>query len=109
MTTTKRIFVDREAVQRNADSGTHDPIFVVLESGKLRKGGTVIVMGPSVFKYNPNGCPECGSRAWLETAAQIILQDDTGETIHASVAEDCAPCRKKLDKIRPRPLVSSAS
>lgn len=69
----KRIYVDRHSVEANEHGSSREIYVVHHEDGTKQFGNMVVVMGPSVFKYNPGGCPVCGRRAWAETTADVLI------------------------------------
>ena len=71
--TIKRLHVDRRVMAQNARSGRTDPpITIQTSKGPLKCKGAFI-NGPSVFVYRPEKPLSCGAKLWIETHAEVSL------------------------------------
>ena len=82
--TKKRILVSRAVVDNNCNTGSSDPVFIVVDQdGNEYKASNIIVLGSSEIKYDPEGGE--GNRVWIETFATVVLKHGSG-TDHKIVA-----------------------
>jgi hypothetical protein len=69
----KKIFVNRSAVENNQQTdSTTETVFIVVSDGDRKHSNSIIILGPSEVKYDPNA-PE-GSRIWIETFNKVVLK-----------------------------------
>jgi hypothetical protein len=90
----KRILVNRSAIEHNAEVGFAAlPVYTVIEGEEIRYGNSLVLMGPSVMKYDPNGSPEMGRRVWIETLADVITHGGSnGDLTEEELALLDTPC-----------------
>ncbi len=81
----KKIFASRVTVDANHGKDEIDPVFTVLTvDGAEHRSNSLIVLGPSEFRYDHNG--PIGKRVWIETYAKVVLKgSDPDEPILESV------------------------
>lgn len=71
----KRIHVNRHNISANRKDGQRRPVFTVKTSKGNRKGNAVEIRGESVLRYSPGKPLPCGAVAWIETHAEVIVDD----------------------------------
>lgn len=88
-----RIAVLRDNVVANATAGGIDkPVYAVATAGQpIRYGIGVTILGPSAFKYDPNGCPDLGTRVWVETTSDVIVAGVV-ESPGSGIPSTCGGC-----------------
>ena len=60
----------------NAKDGGSRPVYTIkLNTGVTRYAREVDILGPSKLVYNGSQL-SCGARAWIETFAELELQDE---------------------------------
>lgn len=73
--TIKRVHVDKHVIASNLKHGRNEaPVTVQTSQGPLKCYG-VDILGPSRFVYRPDKPLSCGARLWIETHAEIVMQD----------------------------------
>ena len=72
------IHVNRQFIAKNAKDGQARPSYTVKSRGNKspRYASQVVINGPSRLVGNGKQL-SCGARAWMETDADIILEDET--------------------------------
>ena len=72
------IHVNRQFIAKNAKDGQARPSYTVKSRGNKspRYASQVVINGPSRLVGNGKQL-SCGARAWIETDADIILEDET--------------------------------
>lgn len=73
--TIKRIHVNRQVIAANLKHGRNDAPITVQTSRGPHKAYSVEIEGPSRFVYRPDNPLHCGARLWIETTAQVVLQE----------------------------------
>ena len=71
--TIKRIHVDRHVIAANAKHGRNDAPITVQTSRGPHKAYQVKIAGPSTFVYRPEKPLSCGAKLWIETHAEVSL------------------------------------
>lgn len=69
----KKIYASRINVDANAQNGTTEPVFRVHVDEMHYHTNSVIVLGPSELRYDPEA--PIGNRVWIETFSRLILKD----------------------------------
>lgn len=59
-----RIFVDQQAVSRNAGREEQDPVFIIEDNGVQRLAHRILIRGQATLCYDKTRQP----RAWLEAS-----------------------------------------
>lgn len=74
-----RIFVDQQAISRNAgrQPDEQEPVFIIERNGQQARAHSVTTIGPARLLYDMNRQP----RAWLE--ADEIAGDENGPDMAA--------------------------
>ena len=72
----KRIHVDQHVIKRNAKHGTDDPPISVKTYKNNHKCREVSIEGPSTLVYRPDKPLSCGARLWIETEADVIVDQE---------------------------------
>jgi len=71
----KRIHVDKKVIMSNLKHGKNDPPVTIQTSAGPIKGYGVKILGPSEFVYRPNKPLNCGARLWIETTAELEINE----------------------------------
>lgn len=69
------IHVNKNIIQYNAKHGVNLPVCRVQEGKIISYGRTVEILGPSKMVYDPENPLRCGAKLWIETDADIIIED----------------------------------
>ena len=69
------IHVNRHHIAANRKDGGDRPVFTVKNYKQNRKGRRVIGHGPSEFVYRPEKPLKCGAVAWVETSAEVTVEE----------------------------------
>jgi hypothetical protein len=68
-----RIIVNRHIVQKNAKGASPlEPPLAVHRRGKVERGSTIRINGPSLLVYRPEKPLPCGARVWIEADADSV-------------------------------------
>ena len=72
------IHVNRQFIAKNAKDGQARPVYTVKTFGNKtpRYASQVVINGPSRLVGNGKQL-SCGARAWVETDAEVILENET--------------------------------
>jgi len=71
----KIIHINRNIIQYNGKHGTDLPVCRVTEGKDTHYGRTVEILGPSKMIYNDKNPLKCGAKLWIETEADIVIED----------------------------------
>ena len=74
--TKKLIHINRNIIQYNGKHGTNFPVARVQDGSKIRYGRSIKWDGPSEMVYDPDNPLKCGAKLWIETEADITIQDE---------------------------------
>jgi hypothetical protein len=87
----KIIHVNRQHIAQNAKDSGNRPVYTVKEGSSNRYARSVEILGPSRLVYG--GQLACGARAWIETDADLVLQDEMTyqEARNGSIKLDVQP------------------
>lgn len=70
-----RIHVNRHNIAANKKTATTDlPVLTAATYKESRRGNRVVIHGPSVLVYSPHKPLACGATVWLETTAEVTVQ-----------------------------------
>jgi hypothetical protein len=69
------VHVNRHHIAANAKDGGNRPVYSVKVRGRTRYAREVEIKGPSRMVYDGRQLA-CGARAWIETAAEVVLIDE---------------------------------
>lgn len=72
----KIIHVNKNIIQYNSKHKVNLPVCRVSEGNKTKYGRTVDILGPSRMVYNPDAPLRCGAKLWIETNADIIIENE---------------------------------
>jgi len=72
----KRIHVNKHTISQNQKHGTREPPLTVKSSKYNKYGFNVKINGPSEFVYSPDKPLNCGARLWIETNAEVVLDNE---------------------------------
>jgi len=72
----KRIHVNKNIIQYNSKHGCDLPVCRVSEGKETKYGRTVEILGPSKMIYDPKNPLKCGAKLWIETEADIEIEDE---------------------------------
>lgn len=77
MIQSKIIHVNRQFIAQNAKDGKNRPVYTMKEgrNGKPRYARSIKILGPSLLVADTEQL-KCGARAWIETEAEVILEDE---------------------------------
>lgn len=79
----KKIHVNRQHIAQNKQDGGQRPVISckVYKTNKHKTpfdlviGNTCKIDGPSEFVYKPNNPLSCGARVWIQTDADVFIDD----------------------------------
>ena len=74
--TTKLIHVNKNIIQYNSKHNVNLPVCRVTEGKETKYGRTVDILGPSKMIYDPDNPLKCGAKLWIETEADIVIEDE---------------------------------
>lgn len=69
------IHVNRHFIAANNKDGGNRPVYTVKQSGKVRYGREVNILGPSRLVYDKTGL-SCGAKVWIETDSIVEIIDE---------------------------------
>jgi hypothetical protein len=73
---TTRIFVNRNAIEKNEVAGSNRPVYTVAyPDGTFESGHEVVINGPSRAVYGRRN-PVNGARCWVETEAPVTIRTE---------------------------------
>ena len=75
-----RIHVNQHVVRRNGKTGEREPVLTVKRGGKNQYAHEVTIDGPSKVVYSPDKPLSCGAKVWVETTADVTIEDTDGDT-----------------------------
>jgi hypothetical protein len=70
-----RIHVNQHTIKSNRKNGLQAPVLSVKRNGKTIYASNVSVLGPCKVVYSPGKPLSCGAEVWLETKADVVLED----------------------------------
>ena len=73
--TIKRIHINQHKIKSNIKNGTNEPVITVKTYNSNTYTNKVIIKGPSRVIYRPNKPLSCGARVWIETEAEVKIND----------------------------------
>ena len=73
--TIKRIHINQHKIKSNIKNGTNEPVITVKTYNSNTYTNKVIINGPSRVIYRPNNPLRCGARVWIETEAEVKIND----------------------------------
>jgi hypothetical protein len=69
------IHVNQHVIRKNTKTGERNPVLSVKRGRTNTYASSVTIHGPSRVVYSPD-CPlNCGARVWVETEAQVDIND----------------------------------
>lgn len=71
----KRIHVNQHMIRDDRKNGTVSDVVSVATSKGVFHGRLVSINGESRIVYSPKKPRPCGARLWIETRAEIVLED----------------------------------
>jgi hypothetical protein len=69
------IHVNQHAIRRNRKTGGDEPVLTVKTYRANRYARSVTIHGPSRLVYRPDRPLSCGATAWVETEAEVTIDD----------------------------------
>ena len=69
------IHVNQHVVKANAKNSTNDPVLTVKTYKENRYARAVDIKGESRVVYSPDKPLSCGARVWIETHAEVELEE----------------------------------
>ena len=70
------IHVNQHVIRANNKSGERDPVLTVKTYKSNTYAHRVTINGPSEVVYSPDKPLSCGARVWIETEAEVIIDQD---------------------------------
>jgi hypothetical protein len=72
----KRIHINQHVIRRNMKKtdGVYEPTVTVKDGKKNTYCYGVDILGPCSVVYSPDKPLSCGAKVWIETDAQVVLQ-----------------------------------
>lgn len=68
------IHVNQSHIKENAKNGSNHPVLTVKTYKDNRYAHSVKIKGESTIIYSPNKPLSCGARVWIETNAEVEIQ-----------------------------------
>lgn len=87
------IHVNQHAIRRNLYAETPEPVLTVKIYRSNTYAQAVEILGPSRVVYSPDKPLSCGARVWIETHAEVVIQDEPKDpelTGSEATQKDCA-------------------
>lgn len=72
----KRIHVNQYNIRANGKDGESRPVISVKASKGNFYGHVASINGPSKVVYSPHKPLSCGAKVWIETKAEVIINED---------------------------------
>lgn len=72
----KIIHVNKSIIQYNAKHQTNLPVCRVQVGRDTKYGKTVDILGPSKMVYDNENPLKCGAKLWIETDADVVIEDE---------------------------------
>ena len=95
-----RIHVNQHVIKANAKNGENNPIFTIKQGGSNTYAHNVKVKGEMELVYSPDKPLSCGTKVWIETRGDIVL-DKSSDTKDLSptklIASPTSQLVKKID------------
>lgn len=73
--TIKRLHVNQHHLRANRKDGGKRPVFTIQTTKGPYYGHHVDIKGPSQLVARPDKPLSCGARIWIETRAEVIIED----------------------------------
>ena len=70
-----RIHVNQHIIKKNSKTGERAPVITVKQGKKNTYGHSVQILGPSTVIYSPDKPLSCGAKVWIETLAEVIINE----------------------------------
>jgi hypothetical protein len=70
-----RIHVNQHAIKANAKNGTNEPVLTIKTYKSNTYAHRVQINGPSQVVYSPDDPLSCGAKVWIETDAEVVVQE----------------------------------
>lgn len=70
-----RVHVNQQIIRRNLKTGERNPVLTVKRGRRNDYAHAVTILGPSRVVYRPEKPLSCGARVWLETDAEVRIDD----------------------------------
>ena len=70
-----RIHVNQHIIKKNSKTGERAPVITVKQGKKNTYGHSVQILGPSTVVYSPDKPLSCGAKVWIETEAEVIINE----------------------------------
>ena len=74
-----KIHVNQHVVRSNSKKGEDNPCLTVKTYKNNTYAHTVEIKGPSKVVYSPDKPLSCGANVWIETEAEVIIDQEVGE------------------------------
>jgi len=75
-----RIHVNQHVIKKNSKTGERLPVITVKQGKKNTYGHSVEILGPSTVIYSPDKPLSCGAKVWIETEAEVIINETLSRT-----------------------------
>lgn len=73
--TVKRLHVSQPNIRANRKDGGTRPVLSISTSSGTFHGDLIEIRGPSKLIYRPDRPISCGARVWVETRAEVIVDE----------------------------------
>jgi hypothetical protein len=70
-----RIHVNQHKIRANKKHGTNEPVISIKTGNRNTYCNKVEICGPSTVVYSPCKPLSCGARVWIETSADLVIDD----------------------------------
>ena len=70
-----RIHVNQHVIKKNSKTGERLPVITVKQGRTNTYGHSVQILGPSTVVYSPDKPLSCGAKVWIETEAEVIINE----------------------------------
>jgi hypothetical protein len=70
-----RIHVNQHVIKKNSKTGERLPVITVKQGKNNTYGHSVQILGPSTVVYSPDKPLSCGAKVWIETEAEVIINE----------------------------------
>jgi len=71
----KRIHINQHVIRSNKKLNKEDPVITIKTSKTNTYAKKVEILGKSKIIYSPDKPLSCGAKVWIETEADVILED----------------------------------
>ena len=70
-----RIHVNQHVIKKNSKTGERAPVLTVKQGRSNTYAHSVQILGPSTVIYSPDKPLSCGAKVWIETEAEVIIDE----------------------------------